>query len=460
MKKRSLLAGACFALVLPAVAHAQSKTFAQDEVDRGRYLAAAGDCAACHTAPGDNKPIMAGGYPIASPIGTIFSTNITPSRTHGIGSYTEAQFAQALREGVRADGTHLYPAMPYSAYAGVSDADVHALYAYFMQGVTPVDTSPPRTKLPFPFNIRSAMIGWNALFADQKRVSDDPAHDAQWNRGRYLTETLGHCADCHTPRGFAMQTQSGKSLSGASLGAWYAPNITSDKVGGIGGWSTAEIAQYLATGHVSGKAQAAGPMAEVITNSTSQLTQADLTAIASYLLTVPGTREPLASYAIGKPAAFEVSLRGSLAPSSDGARLYSGLCASCHGSSGAGTPDGVLPSLFHNSTVGATRADNLVAVILNGVDRRIGDEHVLMPGFGKESFVQSLSDKQVADVATFVRQTFGPGDAVTEDQVATARKGGPSSNILLLARGGLAAAAAILFAAAFLVLRRRARRAA
>lgn len=457
MKTLSFIASALLASALPLAGHAQAEHFSPEEVARGRYLAAAGDCAACHTEPGPGHPVMAGGYAMGTPLGIIYSTNITPSPSAGIGNYTEAQFACAVREGIRADGSHLYPAMPYAAYAGVSDEDIHALYAYFMQGVTPADTHPPLTKLPFPFNVRGSVVGWNTLFLKNKRMTDDPQHDAQWNRGRYLTETLGHCADCHTPRGRFMQEVAGQSLAGAPLGPWYAPNITSDRTSGIGGWSVAELAQYLASGHI-GKAQAAGPMAEVIAHSTSHLTPADLKAMATYLLTVPAVSDPLAkgaSFTFGAPGTLEAGLRGAPASAPEGEKLYSGLCASCHGSTGAGTPDGVLPSLFHNSTVGAARPDMLVAVILHGVDREVGESHVLMPGFGQQSYVQSLTDEQVAAVATFVRKTFGPGDAVTAEQVATARKGGAASPFVAQVRAGLAGGVVILVAAGLLLFRRR-----
>lgn len=457
--KKWLVVAALLGLASPFTAQAQQR-FPQADVDRGRYLATAGDCAACHNAPGTGQGTMAGGYPIVSPLGTIYSSNITPSRTHGIGDYTEAQFARALREGVRADGARLYPAMPYPSYGGLTDTDIHALYAYFMQGVAPVDRSPPKTKLPFPFNLRLSMTGWNALFLSKGALVPDPAHDAQWNRGRYLAETLGHCSTCHSPRGFLMQESKSAALGGSPLGAWYAPNITSDRVSGIGGWSKAEIGQYLSTGHVTGKAQAAGDMADAVTNSFSRMTPADIDAIATYIATVPAVRDPDArqvSYAIGAPGHFEAGLRGS-ADATGGAHLYSGLCASCHGRDGAGTADGTLPSLFHNSTVGATRPDNLVAVILHGVDRTVGDRHVLMPGFGDNSFVQSLSDEQIATLATFIRQSFGPGDAVSVAQVATARKGGPSSILLPAARIGLVAVAILLFGIALWTLRRRTHR--
>lgn len=434
--------------------------FTAEEVERGRYLAIAGDCAACHDAPKPGAAAMAGGFPIGSPIGTIYATNITPSRSHGIGSYSEKQFGRAVREGVRADGARLYPAMPYPSYAGLTDQDVRALYAYFMQSVAPVDHTPPRTSLPFPFNIRLSMTAWNTLFLKKGALEPDPGRDARWNRGRYLAETLAHCSTCHSPRGLLMQESKDRPLSGAPLGSWYAPNITSDKVSGIGGWTRTEIAQYLTTGRAHGKAQAAGDMAEAVSKSFSRMTPADIDAIAAYIETVPAVRDPAArkpSYAFGGPGTFEASLRGAVS-SDEGARLYSGLCASCHGADGAGTRDGKLPSLFHNSTVGSIRADNLVSAILHGVDRTAGGEHVLMPAFGEGSYVQTLDDNQIAAVATFVRKNFGPGGDVTSAEVALARQGGPTSNLPLLVRGGMVLFVFLAIGLNWWALRRRRRK--
>lgn len=449
---------AVMTLALPGFTHAQPR-FPQSDVSRGAYLATAGDCGACHNAPAPGGALMAGGLPIVSPLGTLYASNITPSRTHGIGNYTEAQFAAALRKGIRADGARLYPAMPYTAYAGLTDQDVHALYAYFMQGVAPVDHSPPETRLPFPFNIRASMIGWDMLFLKSGRLADDPAHDPQWNHGRYLAQTLGHCSTCHSPRGLLMQERQDGALSGSPLGAWYAPNITSDKLSGIGSWQQAEIAQYLATGHVPGKAQAAGEMANAVTHSFSRMTPTDIDAIAAYIATVPSVPDAnvkKAAFAWGTVSGFEARLRGAATPP-EGARLYSGLCASCHGSNGGGSADGNIPSLFHNSTVGNLHPANLIATILQGVDRTVGAKHVLMPSFGDQSFVQSLSDEQIAQVATFVRQNFGPGDTVSSAQVALARQGGKASLLGPVIRGGLLIGALALLIAGVVALRLRRR---
>jgi len=428
-------------LVLIAVgllAGAMQTARADDTLERGRYLSVAADCVACHTNPKQGKP-YAGGYAIASPLGEIWASNITPSKTHGIGTYSEADFAKAVREGERKDGAHLYPAMPYTSYAKLTDEDVHALYVYFMQGVAPVDEEAHTTELPFPFSVRSSMAVWNLLFLDTTPFKPDPAKSAQWNRGAYLVQGLAHCSSCHSPRGLMMQEVGGKAFAGGSLGDWYAPNITSHPISGIGGWTDDELAQYLKTGRVAGKGQAGGGMAEAVSNSLSKLRDDDISAIVTYLRTVPAVADKdatRAAFAWGDATAApgEPAIRGTDAPIASGAVLYSGLCASCHGSRGEGSKDGYYPSLVHNSTVGMVQPQNLVATIIGGIDRDVDGEHVLMPHFSEGSYVQALSDADVAAVATYVRTTFGPGDQVTEAQVALIREGGEKPLLAKIAR--------------------------
>ncbi|MCF7752573.1 cytochrome c [Bacillus subtilis subsp. subtilis] len=432
MKTTLLIA---LSLLLAALSHTAR---ADDTIERGRYLSVAADCVACHTSPRQGKP-YAGGYAIASPLGQIWASNITPSRTHGIGNYSEADFAKAVREGVRKDGAHLYPAMPYTAYAKLSDADIHALYVYFMQGVAPVDEEAHRTELPFPFSVRTSMAAWNLLFLDKKTFTPDPGKDAQWNRGAYLVEALAHCSSCHSPRGLMMQEVGGKAFAGGSLGDWYAPNITSDKISGIGGWTDDELARYLKTGRVAGKAQAGGGMAEAVSNSLSKLQDQDIAAIVAYMRTVPAVADKAATraaFAWGDAARSpgEQPVRGTDAPLASGGVLYSGLCASCHGSRGEGSKDGDYPSLVHNTTVGMTRPQNLIATIIGGVDREVNGVHTVMPHFSAGSYVQALSDADIAAVATYVRTRFGPGDQVTEAQVALTRAGGEKPLLATLGR--------------------------
>ncbi|WP_050469704.1 c-type cytochrome [Herbaspirillum chlorophenolicum] len=415
----------------PAVS-ASAGDATQSDIESGRYLAIAADCMACHTAP-SGKP-YAGGYAIESPLGTIYATNITPSKTAGIGNYTEQQFARALREGVRADGSHLYPAMPYTSYAMLTDGDVHKLYSYFMHAVEAVDEPPAnQTKLPFPFNVRMSMLGWNAIFLDNKRFVPDASQSQQINRGKYLADGLAHCSTCHTPRNFLMGEKGGAALAGAPLGPWHAPNITSDAVSGIGGWSDAELVQYLKTGRAEGKGQAGGAMAEAVTNSFQHLRDDDIAAIVAYLRTVPPVRDSAQqkpAYSYGKAASAESTLRGMAGPNehnslNSGAVLFSGYCASCHSASGSGSNGQSYPSLFNNTTTGSRNPANLVAAILYGVERKVGDQEILMPRFDAYSYVNPLTDRQIALIANYVLEQYGNPDVqVTEAYVAQARSGG------------------------------------
>lgn len=429
-------------------------------IERGRYLATAGDCIACHSVPG-GKP-MAGGLALATPLGAIVATNITPSTTHGIGNYTLKQFSDAVRHGVRADGANLYPAMPYTAYAKVTDEDTAALYDYFMHGVAAVDAAPAQTTdLPFPFNIRLSMAGWNLLFLDKKPFVADASKSMEWNRGAYLAQGLAHCTTCHTPRNALMAEQLSKELGGADLGTWYAPNITSDINSGVGGWSQQELVDYLRTGRTANKAQAAGPMAEAIDHSLKHLSDADLNAIAHYVKGVPAIRnkadtKPVTQW--GKAGDDLASIRGVPLPQNlnkmTGAQLYDAQCASCHQAKGEGSFDGSLPPLFHNSVTGRSNSNNLVMAILDGVERQDGDSHGaghLMPAFR-----QTLSDEQIVTLGNYVQKMYGNPDVkVTAEQVTTLRNGGPASNLIGLARAGIIVGVLVLLA---LLLWWRARR--
>lgn len=450
----------CAALFTPLTPSAFAQSGAPNDADalvqRGAYLARAGDCIACHMAKG-GKP-FAGGLAIATPIGTIYSTNITPSTTAGIGNYTEAQFAAALREGKRADGAQLYPAMPYTSYAKLNDDDVKALYAYFMHGVAPVDEAAPKTALPFPFNIRASMAGWNLLFLDNHPFQADPSKNAEWNRGAYLVEGLAHCSTCHTPRNFLMAEQTSKALSGGAVGTWFSPNITSDPTSGLGNWTQADIAQYLRSGFLPGKAQAAGPMAEAIEHSFSHLSDSDLQAIAAYIKTVAPVHDAADTQAPdtwGAPLKAADDVRGQAWPDDanklSGPQLYDANCASCHQAHGEGSPDGSLPSLFHNTAIGHANTDNLVMAILQGVEHAPGTATVDMPAFGK-----SLSDEQIATLGNFLVQQYGnPAAKVTVEQVTTLRAGGKPSPLLTIARVGMGVGAVVIVLLLGWLLRRR-----
>ncbi len=421
-------------------------------ISRGEYLATASDCAACHTDKGGQA--FAGGLHIESPVGTIIASNITPSKSAGIGNYTEQQFADAVRKGIRRDGANLYPAMPYTAYSVLTDQDIHDLYQYFMQGVKPVDQPAAPTELPFPMNIRMMMKGWNLLFLNNKPFSPDASQSDAWNRGKYLVTGAAHCSTCHTPRGPLMEEENSKFLSGGQVGAWYAPNITADPQSGIGRWSQANIVQYLRTGNLPGKAQAAGSMGEAVEHSFQHLTTDDLNAIATYIRTVkPVTTPENAGSRFNQGDSHDATghIRGLsqqqvTEANQQGLSLFQGNCASCHEPGGQGSRDSYYPSLFHNSVTGAQNSNNLIATILNGVNRTTKDGQVFMPGFGHHpNDINNLSDSQIASLANYILTTYGkPAKAVTATDVATVRQGGPGSNLVLLARFGMAAGGVVV----------------
>lgn len=328
---RACLVGAAVAL---SGSYASAQTPASDLVERGRYIATLADCVACHTAPGGAK--FAGGYAVRSPLGVIWSTNITPSKRYGIGDYSEADFSRAVRGGVAKDGRHLYPAMPYDSYAAITDDDMKALYAFFMKGVDAVDQpAKAETSLAFPFNLRFLMAGWNLLYVGGP-LKADPALGAAEARGRYVVDALAHCGACHTPRNLLMGADQGQYLAGGDVGPWRAPNITADPVVGVGAWSTEQLAAYLKSGHVNGVGQAAGPMAEAVQDSLQYASDADLSAVAAYLKSVKPAATAsgaTAATSFGAPKSAEAAIRGMHSQTSNAGlksdeELYSGHCAS------------------------------------------------------------------------------------------------------------------------------------
>lgn len=411
-------------------------------ISRGHYLAIAADCAACHT-NGRNGQFMAGGYAILSPMGAIYSANITPSKRYGIGNYSLKQFSDALRKGVRRDGAQLYPAMPYDAYGRLTDADVKSLYDYMMTEVKPVDVPAPKTQLPFPFSFRPFLSVWKIAASVQgKPYVFDHSESDDWNRGKYLVDELAHCGTCHTPRNMLLVPKRSGYLSGAQLGAWYAPNITDDPVSGIGTWKDADLFAYLTTGR-SPHARANGPMAEAVEHSLQYLPDADINAIIIYLRSVPPIAQPGNTVpAFAHPAlpsgyridqAFDRRSSDNLAHMKDGAALYEAACASCHQSDGKGTADGYYPSLAWNTTTGQQNTSNLVSSIVYGVDR-VSDRHeIVMPAFGKTPLVQPLDNQQIASIADYVLSHFGNAEAsVSVSDVEASRAGGKPVLISLL----------------------------
>lgn len=403
-------------------------------IKEGLYMARASDCAACHST--EDGEAYAGGLSFETPVGKIFSTNITPNTKHGIGNYTLDDYTRALRAGKTAGG-HLYPAMPFTSYARLTDTDIKALYAWNMHEVAPSSTANRESKIPFPLNMRWPMWLWEKSFSPLVPWQDDTEQSADWNRGAYLVQGPGHCGSCHTERGFAFQekalTQDDNGyLGGAMIEGWRAFNLTPDMKDGLGSWSEQDIVTYLSSGNLKGKAQAGGPMADVISHSTRHMTDEDLYAMAVYLKSLPAlngkgetgeaVNEGDAEHAIatrfnqGAPANDVLLLRGQpletrvddsdfvgqLTDATPGDSLFLGHCAACHADSGVGTPGGDYPSLFHNSVTGSVYPDNLAQVILNGVKREGNEYTVFMPEFGSR-----LTDDELINLMDYLEHRFG-----------------------------------------------------
>ena len=408
----ALLASSLAIAFLPAEVSAEAGASAADvpatanatEIARGAYLARLGDCSACHSVPG--TPDFTGGLAMHSPLGTIYSTNITPDRETGIGSYSLRDFDRALRKG-RSPRHHLYPAMPYPSFTKVSSDDIRALYMYFMHGVTPVHRKPPATKLPFPFNQRWGMALWNVAFLDAGAYRRDDTRDAQWNRGAYLVQGLGHCGSCHTPRGLAYEEhgysqRSPDYLAGGISDHWFAPNLTGEPTSGLGNWSNAQIVQFLKTGHGAGT-MAFGPMKQVVTDSTQHVGDGDLASIASYMKSlVPRPQND--TFLPHTQPTRTVAWLASGDVHVPGGGLYNNFCAKCHLADGRGEPF-KAPALAGSGVVRSANPASVIHIILSG-----GKPH--QPAGTAEidrmpSFADEFDDRQVAEVASFARRSWG-----------------------------------------------------
>jgi mono/diheme cytochrome c family protein len=390
-------------------------------VARGAYLAKMGDCTTCHTNEKGGGRKFAGGLPIRSPFGKIYSTNITPDPEYGIGDYTLADFTRALRRGVAKDGHHLYPAMPYPSFAKASDEDIRALYAFFMHGVEPVASQPPRTRLPFPVNQRWGLWIWNRLFLRTQRYKPEPGRGDAWNRGAYIVQGLGHCGACHTPRTIFYNEKSYDAmgedfLTGQTLDRWYAPNLRGDLASGLGRWEEADIVSFLKTGHGHGAA-AFGNMKGVVEKSMQYMTEDDLQAIALYL-------KSLAPY--GDRAVYEMRGEGARAARAaypqerPGAGIYAQYCARCHGGNGRGRPPSA-PHLAGSSVLMSRDPTSLIRLLLAGgaaPRTESGPPVSRMPAFARQ-----LNDAQIADVLSYIRSAWGNGAGpVTARQVRLLRE--------------------------------------
>jgi mono/diheme cytochrome c family protein len=398
----------------------------QEQVRRGEYLARAGDCSGCHTAPAGLP--FAGGVPFSLPMGTVYSTNITPDLDAGIGNYSPDDFGRVMREGIAKDGHLLYPAMPYTSYCKLSPDDLLALYAYFMQGVQPVRVSNRPPQLYWLLRSRSIMGLWNALYLHGGEVAADASKSASWNRGAYLVQVLGHCGACHTARGIAGQEEATNErdgrqyLAGATLDNWHASNLTG-ALTGLHAWSKDEVVDFLRSGRTA-RAAAVGPMAEVVKQSTQYLTNQDLIAISDYLESLPSSSDQGqgdGESTLQATAAFSATRALRLGDTGKrGARVYLDNCNACHRSDGSGASR-TFPALARSEAVRAGDPTSLIHIVLAGAS--MPSTQTAPSAFAMPDFGWRLSDAEVADVLTFVRGSWGNhATAVSADQVVRLRK--------------------------------------
>jgi mono/diheme cytochrome c family protein len=382
-------------------------------VERGAYLARAAGCMVCHTTQGGKE--YAGGLGFKLPFGTLYSTNITPDKDTGIGNYSDQDFLAAVHRGTRRDGARLYPAMPYTSYTYMTDADALAIKAYLFS-LAPVRAAAPENTLMFPFNQRWAMNFWSVLFNPDTRFEPDTSKTPEWNRGAYLAEALAHCGECHTPRNLAFALNNRGKFAGAVTAGWRAFNISSDKTTGVGGWSDEDLVSYLSIGHATGHGTASGSMGEAVDQSLSQLAPEDIKAVVAYLRTVPPTVSPDLPATLAPPAPASHKEGGRTADAR-GKMVFEGACVSCHEWTGESTisPFATLTGAW---AVNDPSAINVVQIVISGTRRHTPPSAVSMPAFGN-----AYSDAEIAAVANYVTARFGSkGSEITAQDVAELRK--------------------------------------
>ena len=395
--------------MLPSNPATSTVTATTQTINRGEYLARAGDCVACHTAPGRKE--FAGGRAMATPFGNLYVPNITPDEQTGIGEWSADEFYRMMHSGVSRDGSLLYPAMPFASYTKVTREDSDAIFAYLMS-VPPVHQPNRPHELRFPFNNRDLLLGWRALYFKEGEYASDPQQTVQWNRGAYLVQGLGHCAMCHT----AINALGGSSESKAFEGGmipnqnWYAPSLTSNREAGLGNWSIKDITDLLQVG-VSHRGTVYGPMAEVVYNSLQYLSDEDVEAMAVYLKALPQRDQEVvpSSERLVSPDVMEL-----------GRKTYEQQCAMCHGREGAGMPP-QYPPLANNQSITMSSPVNSIRMVLNGGyppgTRKNPRPHGMPP------FSHILGDDEVAAVVTYIRVAWGnTGTPVTVAQTNELRK--------------------------------------
>lgn len=396
--------------MLPNQRDAKPINATTEVIDRGEYLARAGDCVACHTAPGGRE--FAGGRPMVTPFGNLYVPNITPDEETGIGQWTADEFYRMLHTGISRDGTLLYPAMPFASYTKVTRTDSDAIYAYLMS-VTPVRQKNRPHELRFPFNNRDLMLGWRTLYFKEGEYVPDASKSAQWNRGAYLVEGLGHCAMCHTAINALGGTSESKAFEGGMIPNqnWYAPSLTSNREAGLGEWSLRDIADLLQIG-ASHRGAVYGPMAEVVYNSLQYISDSDIEAMAIYLKSLPqrdSEPPPTSQARLVAPAVMEL-----------GRKVYETQCAICHGDEGKGQAP-AFPALAGNQSITMRSPVNSIRMVLNG-GYAPGTKKNPRP-YGMPPFSHILDDQAVAAVVTYIRVAWeNSGTPVTPAEANELRK--------------------------------------
>ncbi len=400
--------------VIAPIAAGSANVYTAATIEQGRVLAAAGDCIVCHTAPGGAP--NAGGRAMATPFGTVWSTNLTPDPVNGIGRWSFSAFQRAMREGISRDGKHLYPAFPYTAFTQTTDEDLTALYAYLM-AQPPVAFAPPETKLAFPFSVRPLMAAWNALYLTPGLAAAVPTQSAEWNRGAYHVNALGHCGACHTARDALGAEQGGAGyLAGTLVDGWEAPALTSLSRAPVP-WTETELFNYLRHGYSAEHGNASGPMAPVV-QQLAQLPEADVRAMANYLASFNAPRgdaasadAPSALQRIAQSNARDATLTG------PAQRLFTTACGACHHDGSGPQLLGQNIALALNTNLHSERPDNLLRVILDGIREPATRDIGFMPAFR-----DSLDDAQLAQLAAYMRQRFAPDKPAWQDLPAAAAR--------------------------------------
>jgi mono/diheme cytochrome c family protein len=398
----AILAGLflCGAFATPVAAADPS----DEVIAHGKALVDVGDCASCHTL--DPAKPFAGGKRIDTPFGAVYAPNLTPDKNTGIGFWSDPDFVNALRYGVAPDHSNYYPAFPYPNFTRLTRDDMLAIRAY-LSTLEPYANTAPKPELRFPANFRFLMKAWNYLFLHPGILLPEQAKGSDWNRGRYLVEGLGHCSACHTPKNFFGADKRDLALAGGNIGDWFAPRLDGAERSGLKSWSVDDIVEYLQSGR-NGKSHADGPMAEVIANSTSKMSDGDVHAIAIYLKDLPaGPPEP----AVTPPPEADMK---------SGAALYAHACVACHEANGSSSPR-VYPPLNGNALLQAEDPTSTLRIILDGAQTLTtprAPNTGSMPGYAKQ-----WTDQQIADVTNYIRNSWGnAAPPVSADQVAKARK--------------------------------------